>query len=207
MRYRFLASLFIFFIFTDVITLCAFGKMKVPGRTTHWVNDYAELIDRETEAYLEGIISSIEQKTPDPVEIIIATFDTLGGWSPEEFALEYGEKWRRTKKGRDNGVILLVLPSGGGYRIHIGVGQNLRGILTNKIVKGLVQDVILPEFKVGRYQDGLKRATEILIRILDDAKIPTDEPTLLSRIIAGGIIIGCIFMLLWRRFLRKKLHG
>ena len=136
----------IFFFNTDLL----FAKIEIPGRTDSWVNDYAGIIDEDTEAYLNDRISSIVQKTPDPVEVIVTTFPSLEGWSYGEFALRYGEKWRAEKMDkRDNGVVILIVP--GDARAGLGVGQNLKGILTDDYVRNLSDEMVKTRFNKGEY--------------------------------------------------------
>jgi len=150
-----------------------FAKIEVPGRTELRVNDYAGVVDQETKEYLEGLISLFEQKTRDPVEIIVATFISLEGWRFEDFAFEYGEKWRLTKKGRDNGVILLFALEEG--RIDVGVGRNLSKILTTPVMDDIVRDLMMPELDKGNFGPGIRRGVERIIEILSRAEIPQDS--------------------------------
>lgn len=188
----------IFILFASI----GLAKIPVPERTSSYVNDYAGIIDKNTRDYLKKLISSIEQKTPDPVEVIIATFRSLDGWRFEDFALEYGEKWRKIKKGRrDNGVILLIALQE--RRVTIGVGQNLRGILTPPVVNGIIQERISPEFSEGNYSKGIKKATEKIVEILDEAEIPADNPTLGARIILLAISLIIAFFIIRHLLLLK----
>jgi len=184
------------------------AKAPVPGRTGSWVNDYAGIIDKETKDYLEGRISSIKQKTPQPVEIIVATFRSIEGWSIEDFALAYGEKWREIKGGsRDNGVIVLVALDEGS--VFIGAGRNLKGILTDAIVNDIIQRVIIPDFKNGNFSKGIKAAVDILIDTLEKAEIPSGSMMLVLRnAILALICLAALFAIF--RFLsmmNKKIIG
>lgn len=170
------------------------AKINVPGRTGHWVNDYAGIIDETTKKYLERRISSINQKTPDPIEIIIATFPDLGDWEPKEFAFEYGKRWGRTRQGRDNGVILLLATKEG--FVDIGVGRNLSGILTDERMQVLINDTIMPSIKNGTYSEGIKKWVETIIDILGKEEIPADKPGSVGRIILIFLIIIVIFFLI-----------
>lgn len=171
-----------------------FAKIPVPGRTNSWVNDYAGIIDPETKNYLENLISSIEQKTPDPVEVIIATFKSLEGWNVQQFSSEYGEKWREIKKGRrDNGVVLLITLEE--RSINIGVGQNLKGILTDEVVDSIIRDVISPEFGKVRYAEGIKKGAETIVDILSKAEIPQGRLFTPKNILIAFLIILIIYLI------------
>ncbi len=172
------------------------AKIEVPSRTSRWVNDYAGIIDNATKDELEKLASSVKQKTPDPVELIIATFATTGGWNFEDFVLAYGERWREAKRGkRDNGVVLIVVMDE--RRVSIGVGNNLKGILTNQKTAEIINNLILPEFKKGRYSDGMEKGAEEIVAVLNSSKIP--QGTILSPIITILIIAAILLYLIFRR--------
>ncbi len=173
-----------------------FAKIEVPGRTNSWVNDYAGIIDEDTKRYLEKLLSIIEQKTPDPIEVIIATFKSLEGWQPEDFALRYGENWRMAKRGRrDNGVIILVVLKG--QWVMIGAGQNLKGILTDAVINDIMHNVIVPEFSKENYSEAIKKGAETIVKILSNAEIPKDSliATNLALLLLFIMIVGTIFII------------
>ncbi|MGB2706002.1 MAG: TPM domain-containing protein [Candidatus Omnitrophota bacterium] len=178
-----------------------FARIPVPGRTETPINDYAGILDQNAENYLKKLISSVKQETPDRAEMIVATFRSLDGWQFENFVLAYGEKWREIKKGRrDNGVILLIALQEG--RMTIGVGQNLKGILTDPIIKDIIQNKIAPEFNMGNYAEGIKKGTEAIVEILNAAEIPQGPLFLTPKNIVTAFLIILTFFLI-RRIVKK----
>lgn len=176
----------------------AFSENVLPGRTGRWVNDYAKVIDADTAQYLEKRISSIRQTTPDPVEIIIATFGTISPMSIEDFTLEYGEKWRGVKKGRrDNGVVMILALKE--RRVMIGVGKNLNSVLTPQDTARIINDIISPYMARGEYSMGMKKGAEAVIDKLENAGIPMGPSVTITRIL---LIIFICFMLL--RLIRRN---
>ncbi len=178
------------------------AKMSVPGRTGSWVNDYAGIIDAKTKDYLERLISSMPQKTPDPVEIIVTTFDDLGGWTMEDLARVYGEQWRRTKKGRDNGVVILVFKRQG--QMPIGVGKNLKGILTKKILSDMMTTTIIPIANKEGYSAAVKKAAETIIDVLNKSQIPQDQSNIVQKLIIMSVVIAFIGM--WAALKKGNKH-
>lgn len=193
----FCLNLFFLTLFTDA----AYSGIEVPGRTRWWVNDYAGIIDEETKGYLEGLISSIEQKTPDPIEIIVATFKSLEGWRVEDFEREYGERWRLSKTGRDNGVVVLITLEE--RRIDIGVGQNLKNILTDPKIRNIIDNIIAPEFNKLNFSLGIKKGVEAIMEILKDRDIPRDTPfTVITnsfKVLLAAFVIFILFIIGSRR--------
>ena len=175
------------FIAMAFFTASAMAKATVPGRTASRVNDYAGIIDEDTKDYIKKRIASMPQRTKDPVEVIVATFSDTQGWGIKAFAEQYGENWRRTKLGRDNGVILMIFSSAG--RVFIGVGQNLKEILTEDKVNDIINNTVVPMFKEGRYSEMIRQAAEEIITTLEKADIPEYERNFSILIIAIAIIM------------------
>ena len=190
------SSIFIIaIIFTVIITETSFAKILVPGRTDESVNDYAGMLNEAQKKYITAIISTLDQKTPDRVEVIVSTFKYLDGWDSQYFAKIYGQQWRLIKRGRrDNGVILLLIIKEG--RVLIGVGQNLNKILLPETVDNIIRYKILPAFDKNDYGGGIASAVKEIVRILNEANIPQDKVIFNSKtaliIVACFIIIGVI---------------
>jgi len=190
-------SLFILVVLVTALWGSATAKMEIPGRTEFSVNDYAGIIDQGTKKRIENIIASLKQQTPEPVEVIVATFRSLDGWEFDEFSKKYGEAWRHAKKGqRDNGAIILVALKEG--RAAIGAGQNLIGILTPVVTNDIMQRIITPEFSKARYAEGLEEAVEEMVKILNAADIPTGNILLYyirMTLLAVVIIVFIVFLI------------
>jgi len=189
-----------------LLSVCLSGavsaKIDVPGRTASWVNDYAGVISEGDKKSLEQLLSSIPQKTPDPVEVVVATFKSLEGWDTVDFAAEYGEKWREAKKRlRDNGVLILVVLDE--RRVFIGVGKNLTAILPPVVVGNIIQKVIVPKFSKGRPGDGLRAGAEAVIKILEGAEIPKDNPLGII-VISVAALLGAFYFFIIRKYFRLK---
>jgi uncharacterized protein len=73
-----------------------------------YVNDFANLLSSEERNRLEQKLHSIDVETT--FEIVIVTVPSLEGKDAETFSRDLGNKWKIGKKGKDNGVILLVAP-------------------------------------------------------------------------------------------------
>lgn len=166
------------------------AQEDIPGRTDKWVNDFAGIIDIQTRDYLETRLSSIKQQTPDPIEVIVATFNTTGGYDVEYFTREYGEKWRDIRKDqRDNGVVIVVILDGS--HIRLGIGRNIENIITPDVARRIITDDMTPFFENGNYSQGVKAAVDTVIDILENANIPSDVPfvrTMALILFAIGII-------------------
>lgn len=85
-----------------------------------YVNDFAGVIDDESKKKMEEIIKFIEEKTG--AEIAVVTIKTLEGESIEMFANKLFQQWGIGKKGKDNGVLILISLKEKKIRIEVGYG-------------------------------------------------------------------------------------
>jgi uncharacterized protein len=97
-------------------------------------------------------------------QIVVVVVDDLGGYEPWEFATRIGDKWKVGQEKEDNGIVLLIKPSGGkGERkTFIAVGQGLEGVIPDATCKQIVDHEILPNFKEEKYFEGIIAAVDVL---------------------------------------------
>lgn len=115
------------------------------------INDYANLVDPTTERQLEAALTQFEQT--DATQILVLTVVSLEGEDLEGFALRVAEQWQPGQKNLDNGVLLLVARKQRKIRIEVGYG--LEGKLTDLVSGRIIRNVIAPQFKAGRFDQGI----------------------------------------------------
>jgi len=148
---RYIKSIFFLSFFIIFISGRAFSyETKYPD-PQGFVNDYAGLLSQEHKALITKIAEDIRDKTQ--AEIVIVTIDTVAPLSIEEYAVKLFEKWGIGKKGKDNGVLLLVAQEDRTVRIETGYG--LEGALPDAICNRIIYNQIIPKFKDGDYSAGI----------------------------------------------------
>lgn len=143
-----------------------------------WVSDYAGLLDASTKNRLEQLLTEVNQE--GGVEIAVVTIPTLGGQSVEEAAVELFAAWRIGKKGKDEGVLLLVAPKERKLRIEVGYG--LEGTIPDGLAGEIIRDTITPRFRQGRFAEGIEtgiaRIVESIARQKQIQISPPESPRL-----------------------------
>lgn len=129
--------------------LLALGQTKYP-EPVGYVNDFAGILPPGLEQSLEAELRDYEAKTTN--EIAVVTVSSLGGLSVEDYTIGLAEQWKVGKKGKDNGVIILVAPNERAVRIEVGYG--LEPVLTDSKA-GSVVNKMIPFFKEGKYDAGI----------------------------------------------------
>ncbi|MCK4463846.1 MAG: TPM domain-containing protein, partial [Candidatus Omnitrophica bacterium] len=96
-----------------------------------YVNDFADILSNEYETKLNAFASELENKTTS--QIAIVTIDSIKPYEIEDYAVRLFEKWGIGKKGKDNGVLILLALSDRNLRIEVGYG--LEGAIPDAIAK------------------------------------------------------------------------
>ena len=117
------------------------------------VVDNAELLPRATRERIGATLAAHESATGN--EIAVLTVPTLDGESIEGYATRVFDAWKLGKKGKDNGVLLIVVPQD--RRLRIEVGYGLEGTLPDVVASRIIRDVMTPAFKGGDYDRGIER--------------------------------------------------
>lgn len=123
----------------------------LPQPTTLLVDQAAVLRDDERERLLARL-TSIEAAGRAQIAILIAS--GTGGVPLAEYALRVAESWQLGRAGRDDGLLILVVPSQGAARMEVGYG--LEGPIPDALAYRWLGELI-PAMKAGRLAEGLDR--------------------------------------------------
>jgi uncharacterized protein len=129
---------------------------------TQPVNDFANVIDPESERAMESLILSLQRATGDVV--VVATVDTIAPFADiRELALKLFENHGRGigQKGKDNGVLVVLAVKD--RDVQIEVGYDLEQFITDGFAGQTSRQDMAPEFRQGRYGAGLLAGVSRLI--------------------------------------------
>ena len=127
------------------------------------VVDNAEILQPVTRSGLIIAIRAHEQHTSD--QIVVLTVPTIGDESVEEYATKVFETWKLGVKGKDNGVLVVIVPQDRKMRIEVGYG--LEGTLTDVASSRIIRNVMTPQFKAGNYDQGVLDGVRAIIAQLE----------------------------------------
>ena len=144
-----------------LICACAAQTLTFPVLSGRVV-DEAGILDAPARAALTQSLADLEQKTTD--QLVVVTLKSLQGTSIEDYGYQLGRRWQIGQKDKNNGVLLIVAPNERKVRIEVGYG--LEGALTDAVSKLIIENSILPRFKVADYPGGIKRGVEDIIQVL-----------------------------------------
>ena len=147
----------------------AFAAQEAPPLLTEPVNDFANVIDAQSEQALESLILSLERASGDAV--VVATIDTYQPHGDlREYAVKMFENGGRGigRAGKDNGVLIVLAKND--REVRIEVGYDLEQFITDGFAGETSRQYMAPEFRRGNYGAGLLAGTSRVIARIAEAR-------------------------------------
>ena len=136
------------------------GAQNIPERPNppRLVNDLAGLMPVADADRLESELVAYDAQTS--TQITVVTLPALGDYAIEDYALGIGRKWGVGKKGKNNGVVILI--SNQPHKINISTGYGMEGSLPDAAIKHIIDDVMAPAFRSQAYYQGIHDAVDAI---------------------------------------------
>jgi uncharacterized protein len=150
------------------------------------VNDFTGTLSAEELAKLEQKMLAYSDSTSTQVSIVL--MGSVGIYDISDYAFQLGEKWGIGGKGKDNG--LLILAAMDDRKVFIATGRGLEGAVPDALAKRIVNDLILPNFKMQAYYQGLDQATDMIFK-LASGEYKADE--MMAEENSGGALFFILF--------------
>ena len=105
-------------------------NLPEPMSPPRLVNDFVGLLTPEQQNALEQKLEAFDRKTS--TQIAVVAVDDLDGYAPGDYAQRLYDKWGIGRKGKDNGILILVKPktAASNGQVFISVGYGLVGFPT-----------------------------------------------------------------------------
>lgn len=161
-------SLFMMFLFA-ASTVFAQSDRDIPERPNppRLVNNMSStgFLSSDEVDRLEQKLEAFANKTSNQIAIIIV--DDLAGLEPYDYATRLGQKWGIGQSKSDNGIVILIKPTGGeGQRKYfIAPGYGLEGAIPDLTCRQIEENELLPNLKAGNYYKALDQTTDVLMSI------------------------------------------
>lgn len=160
--------------------------LEVPYLSGH-VNDYANMLAQSTIAELEAVLKAHEDSTSNQVAVLI--IPSLAGEVLEEYSIKVVETWKLGRADQDNGVLLLIARDD--RKVRIEVGNGLEGDLPDLTCGRIIRHEIVPRFKEGNYEAGVRDGVHAILAAIRGAYVATEAedagPPWQARLIALGV--------------------
>lgn len=127
------------------------------------VVDEAGILSPQVETEISAQLAAHEQSTTN--QIVVVTLQSLQGYDVADYANQLFRHWGLGQKGRNNGVLLIVVPNERKLRIEVGYG--LEGTLTDAESHTIIERVIKPAFRQGNYEQGIRAGVGAILAAIE----------------------------------------
>jgi uncharacterized protein len=124
-----------------------------------FVSDFANILNQTTKEHIIDVSKKLETLTGS--QVVVATINSLDGASIEEYSLSLAREWGIGAKNKNNGLLLLVAVNDRKSRVEVGYG--LEGILPDGKTGRFQDEYLLPYFKQGDYNGGIKNFFDAVV--------------------------------------------
>jgi uncharacterized protein len=196
-----------FILWLMCATLAGQSKDADLPQLTEPVNDFARVADAANTAEMDRMSRTLQAATGDVV--VVATVPTIAPYGDiREYANKLFENHGRGvgQKGKNNGLLILLAVQE--RKVWIEVGYDLEQWITDGFAGETSRLYMVPEFRDGRYGDGLRIGVERIIGRIAQGRnvtlqgVRAPAPSTAQRrpvIPVGYILIGLIILLVISR--------
>jgi len=118
-----------------------------------YVHDYSHWLDALQVNTLEQKLRAMNDTTSTQIILIIRP--DIGMYDRSQYAYELGQRWGVGQKGKNNGLVMLIVTDGTQRGVFIAPGYGLEGALPDVIASRISRDVMIPYFKNNQYYEGI----------------------------------------------------
>ena len=133
-----------------------------PPQSKRIVTDYTNTLSAGELQSLEDKLTAFNDSTSSQVAIVIMA--SVGNYDIADYAVQLYNRWGIGQKDKNNGVLLLVAKED--RKVWITTGYGMEGVFPDALVKRVVNNDILPNFKQGDYYEGLDQAVNSIMSIV-----------------------------------------
>lgn len=151
--------------------LCAFTFAQIPQRPSperlynNLSQEFPDFLNSQQAAALEQKLENFSNETSNQICVVVV--DDLNGLDAASFATGLINQWGIGKKELNNGLVILIKPTGGqGQRdLFIGVGYGLEAAIPDLATKRVREEEMYPYLQNGDYYTAIDKATERLMQL------------------------------------------
>jgi uncharacterized protein len=151
-----------FFVLAATMSVCSAAEIP---EATGLVVDQADVLTEDQRQALTDRLTAIQKSGRAQIAVLIAK--DVGGAPLSDYALRVAESWKIGRAGRDDGLLILIVPSPAGARLEVGYG--LEGAIPDARASQWI-DELLPAIRADRIATGLNRLLDEI-----DGALPAAE--------------------------------
>lgn len=118
-------------------------------KATGYVVDTAGVLKSETMQTIETDL----RKLDPTAQVAVVTVKTIQPLTIEEYSIKLAEKWKPGYKGKDNGIIFIIVTED--RKVRIEVGRGLEGVINDAKAGQILDDSVVPFLKNNDWDGGV----------------------------------------------------
>jgi uncharacterized protein len=158
------------FMLALLLAGAAQAEVAVPALSAR-VTDLTSTLSSQQIQTLESRLAVFEAKKGAQIAVLI--LPTTQPETIEQYGIRVAEGWKLGRKGVDDGVLLLVAKEDRAMRIEVGYG--LEGALNDATANRIVEEIIVPFFKLGEFYQGIDAGSAAIIRVVEGEPLPKPQ--------------------------------
>jgi len=157
------------------------ADISIPYLTGRVVDD-ANILSQDARDRITAMTKAHEAATTN--QVVVLTVSTIAPTSVEEYAVKVFESWKLGQKGKDNGVLVVVVPQD--HKMRIEVGYGLEGQLPDGAAGEIIRTWMTPAFKANNYDKGVEDGVAAIVARLEGRGGPIDRVPAVAPGSSGG---------------------
>jgi len=126
-----------------------------------FINDFENIFTKEEIKFLDNLLIYYKENSNRQVAVI--TIDSIPENTEfEQYAIKMSDNWNIGKNNDGNGLTVVLSKSL--RKIRISTTEKTRYYITDEFCQKVIDENMIPEFKNGKYYDGLLLGLNELIR-------------------------------------------
>ncbi|RME19131.1 MAG: TPM domain-containing protein, partial [Bacteroidetes bacterium] len=140
-------------------------KPYPPRLYNNFSKEFPHFLSPDEARLIEQKLEQFSRETSNQIAVVVV--DDFGGYTAAEYATLLGEKWGVGKKNKNNGIVVLIKPTGkaGERELFIAVGLGLEGAIPDLATKKIRENIMQPLFAEGKFYEGLDKGLDALMKL------------------------------------------
>ena len=137
------------------------GDFPEPPKPPRLVNDFNNTLSPAQEAALERKLLAYEDSTSSQISIVIIR--SVGPYEIGDYTIQLANRWGIGRSDRENGILILAAMDD--RKVFISTGYGMEGAIPDIMARRIIDQVIVPSFRMEAYYEGLDQATDMIIKL------------------------------------------
>ena len=133
---------------------------RIPPAPPRYFNDYAGVVSQPVADQLNSVLERFERDSSN--QLLVVLYPRMeSDSSVEDYTVRVAQAWRVGQTNRNNGAVLFAFMQE--RQLYLQVGYGLEARLTDALAKRIIEREIVPRFRRGDIDGGMRSAVEAMI--------------------------------------------